>query len=118
MLYEVITPYSYFRYETHLAALNALPAYDEVAGAFARTFGREHPAIEAYRADDAEIVFFMMGAFATKAKAAVDALRAAGERVGLLRLRLLRPFPEEHLRALVAGKRGVAVIDQNSYNFV
>ncbi|MGW8270181.1 MAG: hypothetical protein ACWGNS_06980 [Burkholderiales bacterium] len=107
------SPYSYFRYETHLAARTALTVYDEVAGAFARALGREHPAVEAYRADDAEIVFFMMGAFATKAKAAVDALRAAGERVGLLRLRLLRPFPEERLRALVAGKRGIAVIDQN-----
>jgi len=107
------TPYSYFRYETHLAAVSALPVYDEIAKEFARSFGREHPAVEAYCADDAEIVFFMMGAFATKAKAAVDRLRAAGERVGLLRLRLLRPFPEARLRALVAGKRGIAVIDQN-----
>jgi pyruvate ferredoxin oxidoreductase alpha subunit len=54
-----------------------------------------------------------MGAFATKAKAAVDRLRDAGERVGLLRPRLLRPLPERLLRQLVAGKRGVAVIDQN-----
>jgi len=107
------TPYSYFRYETHLASLNALSVYDEIEKEFAQSFGREHPAVEAYRADDAEIVFFMMGAFATKAKAAVDRLRAAGERVGLLRLRLLRPFPEARLRALVAGKRGIAVIDQN-----
>jgi len=106
-------PYSYFRYETHLAALSALPVYDETAAAFAQAFGREHPVVEAYRADDAEILFFMMGAFATKAKAAVDRLRAAGERIGLLRLRLLRPFPEARLRALVAGRRGVAVIDQN-----
>ncbi len=110
------TPYSYFRYETHLAALDALPVYDEVANAFAQTFGREHPAVEAYRADDADVVFFMMGAFATKAKAAVDRLREAGERVGLLRLRLLRPFPEALLRSLVAGKRGIAVVDQNLSN--
>ena len=107
------TPYSYFRYETHLAALEALTVYDEVADAFAAEMGRVHPAVEAYRADDAEVVFFMMGAFATKAKAAVDRLREAGERVGLLRLRLLRPFPEAQLRRLLAGKRGVAVIDQN-----
>jgi pyruvate ferredoxin oxidoreductase alpha subunit len=107
------SPYSYFRYETHLAARNALPVYDEAADAFAQAFGRAHPAVEAYKADDAEVVFFMMGAYATKAKAAVDRLRAVGERVGLLRLRLLRPFPDGRLRALVAGKRGIAVIDQN-----
>jgi pyruvate ferredoxin oxidoreductase alpha subunit len=110
------SPYSYFRYETHLAALNALPVYDEIAAEFAQAFGRAHPAVEAYRADDADVVFFMMGAFATKAKAAVDRLREAGERVGLLRLRLLRPFPEARLRALAAGKRAIAVVDQNLSN--
>jgi pyruvate ferredoxin oxidoreductase alpha subunit len=55
----------------------------------------------------------MMGSFATKAKAAVDALRAAGHAVGLARPRLLRPFPAKHLQRVLAGKRGVAVIDQN-----
>jgi pyruvate ferredoxin oxidoreductase alpha subunit len=107
------SPYSYFRYEMHLAALNGLKVYDELAEEFAREFGREHPAVEAYRADDAEVVFFMMGSYATKAKAAVDRLREAGEKIGLVRPRLLRPYPEARLREILAGKRGVAVIDQN-----
>ncbi len=107
------SPYSYFRYEMHLAALNGLPVYDELAGEFAREFGREHPAVEAYRADDAELVFFMIGSYATKAKEAVDRLRQAGEKIGLVRPRLLRPYPEARLREILAGKRGVAVIDQN-----
>lgn len=107
------SPYSYFRYEMHLAALKALDVYDEIAGEFGAKFGRTHEAIEAYRCEDAEIVFFMMGSFATKAKSAVDALRAAGHAVGLVRPRLLRPFPGKHLQRVLAGKRGVAVIDQN-----
>lgn len=106
-------PYSYFRYETHLASLNALAVYDEVANEFAERFGRRHDAVEAYRCDDAEIVFVMIGSFATKAKEAVDRLRATGSRVGLVRPRLLRPFPAAALRTLLAGKRGVAVVDQN-----
>jgi pyruvate ferredoxin oxidoreductase alpha subunit len=106
-------PYSYFRYEAHLAALQALPAYDEVADAFAREFGRRWPAVETYRVDDAEIVFFMIGSFATKAKDAVDRLRAAGWRIGLVRPRLLRPYPETALRAALGGKRAVVVVDQN-----
>jgi pyruvate ferredoxin oxidoreductase alpha subunit len=105
--------YSYFRYEMHLAALKALDVYDEVATEFAATFGRTHGSIDAYRCEDAEIVFFMMGSFATKAKAAVDALRASGQAVGLVRPRLLRPFPAKHLQRVLASKRGVAVIDQN-----
>jgi pyruvate ferredoxin oxidoreductase alpha subunit len=106
-------PYSYFRYETHLALLNGLTVYDEIAAEFAERFGRSHPAVEAYRCADAEIVLVMMGSFATKARSAVDRLREAGRPVGLLRPRLLRPFPAQALVAQLQGKRGVAVIDQN-----
>jgi pyruvate ferredoxin oxidoreductase alpha subunit len=107
------TPYSYFRYETHLAALNGLAVYDEITEEFANTFGRRHDAVEAYRTEDAELVFVMMGSFATKAIDAVDGLREAGWAVGVLRPRMLRPFPADCFRRALAGKRGVAVIDQN-----
>jgi pyruvate ferredoxin oxidoreductase alpha subunit len=105
--------YSYFRYEAHLAALQALDAYTEIAAAYASEFGRDQPAVEDYRCDDAEIVFCMLGSFATKARDAVDRLREAGTRAGLVRPRLMRPFPADILRRLLLGKRGVAVIDQN-----
>jgi len=107
------SPYSYFRYESHLAAQNGLSVYDEVASEFAGLFGRQYDAIEAYRNEDAELVFVMLGSFATKAKQAVDQLRAAGWAVGLLRPRLFRPFPAQHFQQLLANKQGVAVIDQN-----
>jgi len=107
------SPYSYFRYEAHLAATQALAVYDEAADAFEAGFGRRWPAVEAYRCDDAEVVFFMIGAFATKAKDAVDRLRESGARVGLVRPRLLRPYPADRLRALLLGRRAVAVLDQN-----
>jgi len=107
------SPYSYFRYESHLAAQNGLRIYDEVAGEFATLFGRRYDAIEAYRSEDAEMVFVMLGSFATKAKQAVDQLRAAGLAIGLLRPRLFRPFPAQHFQQLLANKKAVAVIDQN-----
>jgi pyruvate ferredoxin oxidoreductase alpha subunit len=107
------SPYSYFRYESHLAALNALTVFDETARTFAGTFGRQYDAVDSYCCDDADIVFVMIGSFATKARQAVDQLREAGWAVGLVRPRLLRPFPAAHLLHLLAGKQGVAVIDQN-----
>ncbi|MCP5041996.1 MAG: pyruvate synthase [bacterium] len=106
-------PYSYFRYEHHLAANAAADVYRELVADFEGRFGRNLDAVESYRCDDADVVFFMMGSFSTKARAAVDALRDAGERVGLVRPRLLRPFPTADLRSALAGKRAVAVIDQN-----
>ena len=107
------SPYSYFRYETHLAAMNAVPVYEEISRDFTDVFGRAYEPVEAYRTEDAEIVFFMIGSFATKAREAVDRLRDAGKPVGLVRPRLLRPFPDDAIRRVLAGKRGVVVIDQN-----
>ena len=106
-------PYSYFRYETHLAAMEALSVYDEIAQEFKERFGREYSAVESYQLDDAEFAFVMMDCFATKAKDAVDRLRDSGIKIGLLRPRLLRPFPEKDIRTTLTGKKAVAVIDQN-----
>ncbi len=106
-------PYSYFRYETHLAARQAVEVYDRVCDDFAERFGRRHPAVEAYRTEDADYVIVMMGCFASKARDAVERLRAGGWRIGVVRPRLFRPFPEDALRRLLAGKRAVAVVDQN-----
>lgn len=107
------SPYSYFRYESHLAAQQALPVYDEIAQQFGQLFGRDYSSVESYRTDDAEYVFVMIGSFSSKAKNAVDGLRQSGWLIGLVRPRLLRPFPEDALRRALAGKKGVAVIDQN-----
>lgn len=105
--------YSYFRYETHAADRNGLTVFKEITREFARLTGRSYPAVEEYRAEDADIVFFMIGSFSTKAKAAIDCMRAEGQRVGLVRPRLLRPFPDEDIVKALQGKKGVAVLDQN-----
>ncbi len=106
-------PYSYFRYEAHLALQQALSVYEEVAEEFASIFGRHYPMLDCYCMDDAEYVFVMVGSFSTKARDAVNSLRAAGWKTGLLRPRLFRPFPQTQIRALLQGRRAVAVIDQN-----
>lgn len=105
--------YSYFRYEMHLAMQRALDVYEEVAGEYKKIFGRQYDTLEAYRLEDAVYVFVMMGSFATKARDAVDQLREAGCPIGLLRPRLLRPFPEDDFYTHLKGKKGVAIIDQN-----
>jgi pyruvate ferredoxin oxidoreductase alpha subunit len=105
--------YSYFRYETHLAALKAGAAFADACADFAARFGRTHRAVERYCCEDAEYAFVMMGSFASKAKAAVLRLREAGWKIGLVRPLLLRPFPEAELVGALSGLAGVAVVDQN-----
>lgn len=106
-------PYSYFRYETHLAAMEALAVYDDIAREFNERFGRYHPAVKTYYTDDADFAFVIMDCFATKAKDAVNRLRDGGIKIGLVRPRLLRPFPHQAIRQALTGKKAVAVIDQN-----
>ncbi len=107
------TIYSYFRHQMQLASLNALTVHQEVFVDFARIFGRRYDLVEGYRLDDAEDVLVMTNAFASKGKAAVDAARTEGRRVGLLRLRVIRPWPADAIRRALVGKRAVAVLDQN-----
>lgn len=105
--------YSYFRHQIHLASMNALQVHEEAAVAFERLCGRRYGVVEGYRLDDAEDVLIMTNAFASKGKEAVDAARAEGQRVGLLRLRMIRPWPADAIRQALQGRRAVAVLDQN-----
>ena len=105
--------YSYFKYQMHMASLNVLEVHEEIAMEFNQIFGRRYSVTDSYRMDDAEYVLIMSNAFATKGKAAVDHFREKGYRAGLLRLRLIRPFPVKEIVTALKHRKGVAVIDQN-----
>ncbi len=107
------TPYAYFRHQMHLASINALEVHREVAASFEQLFGRRYDLVERYRLDDAEDVLVMTNSCAGTGKAAVDAAREEGKRVGLLRLRMIRPWPVDAIRGALRGRRAVAVLDQN-----
>jgi pyruvate ferredoxin oxidoreductase alpha subunit len=106
-------PYSYFRYQQHLAQQNVLAVHGVVAEEFATHFGRRYDLVEPFQLDDADYVLVMSNAMATKGRAAVQRWRGHRKKVGLLRLRVLRPFPAQAIAAALAGRRAVAVIDQN-----
>ena len=107
------TPYAYFRHQMHLASINALEVHREAAASFEQVFGRRYDVVEGYRLDDAEDVLVMTNSCSSTGKAAVDAARGEGKRVGLLRLRMIRPWPAEAIRDALRGRRAVAVLDQN-----
>jgi pyruvate ferredoxin oxidoreductase alpha subunit len=105
--------YSYFRYQLHLAQRRALEVFDEAARDFEETFGRRYGIVEPFELDDADYVLVMSNAFATKGKAEIRSLRKRGVKAGLLKLRLLRPFPADAIASALEGKKAVAVLDQN-----
>jgi pyruvate ferredoxin oxidoreductase alpha subunit len=105
--------YSFFKYQMQRAAEGAAAVHAAVADEFAARFGRRWGAVEGWALDDAEHVVVMSNSFTTVGKAEVARLRAAGRRIGLLRLRLIRPFPHHEIARVLAGRRAVAVVDQN-----
>ncbi len=87
---------------------------DEVDKLFADYFGRAYGGqLEEYRCEDADYVILTSGSAAGTAKTVVDVKRADGHKVGLIKLRLFRPFPEERLLQALKGKQAVGVIDRS-----
>lgn len=95
------------------AMKNAKRAILDVAADFERTFGRKYGFFEEYRMEDAETAIVLMGSSAGTAKAAVDELRSQGRRVGLIKIRVFRPFPGEELAEALKNCKAVAVLDKS-----
>lgn len=91
---------------------NAMKPVLEVWDEFARTFGREYHPVEKYHSDGAKVILLTMGSMGETASVAIDELRAAGQDVGQIRLRLWRPFPFDELREAVSDAEVLIVLDR------
>jgi pyruvate/2-oxoacid:ferredoxin oxidoreductase alpha subunit len=95
------------------AMARAVPLAQEADREWAELTGRSWGVLERYRCDGAKAVIVTLGSMCGTARETVDAMRAAGEAVGLLKLRLFRPFPLQALRVALAGVPDVIVLDRN-----
>ena len=99
--------------KAHDEALKAAkPVILEAWKEFAELFGRTYQPVETYRTEEADAILITMGSISETAMTAVDAMRQAGKKVGLVRIRLWRPFPAEELLAAVKHARALAVVDR------
>ncbi len=102
------------RYKHSAAMERSKAKFDEVDALFKKSFGRSYGGqIEEYRTDDAEIVLVVSGSAAGTAKAVVDTVRNKGEKIGLVKLRMFRPFPKERIIQALTGKKAIGVIDRS-----
>jgi len=102
------------RLDIHEAMARVPEVWDECRAAFEGVFGRDPGgAVEGYRTADADTVLVASSTIATTAKRVVDRRRDAGERVGLLKMRMFRPFPEGTLRDLCRSAKRVGVLDRD-----
>jgi pyruvate/2-oxoacid:ferredoxin oxidoreductase alpha subunit len=102
------------RYKHWSAMDRAKKKVDEIDKEFSDYFGRSYGGqIEEYRMKDAEFAILASGSSAGTAKTVIDAKREQGIKVGLVKLRLYRPFPEERLLQAFKGKKAIGVIDRS-----
>lgn len=79
---------------------------------FGQQFGRYYQPVEKYCTEGAETLLLTMGSFSETAMTAIDSLREQGQKVGLVRLRLWRPFPFEEFRKAVGPAKTLIVFDR------
>lgn len=103
-----------FKIKQEIDMQNSVRVLEQVDADFAKQFGRSYQGlIEQYRCDDAEVILITTGSVTGTARVVVDNLRAEGEKVGLLKLRYLRPFPAKQIAKAVQNAKAVGVVDKN-----
>ncbi len=112
---NVVSQDMFFRHRQDLGdAMARVPALAAQADLeWAQLTGRSHGVIERYRCEGARTVLVSMGSMCGTAREAVDAMRAAGQAVGLVKVRLFRPLPVTGLREALSGVDDIVVLDRN-----
>jgi pyruvate/2-oxoacid:ferredoxin oxidoreductase alpha subunit len=102
------------RLEMYQAMKRVPEVLEEHRVRFRQEFGREVAgAVSAYQVEDAETLFITSSSISTTMKDVIDKRRERGEKVGMVRIKMFRPFPVEQVRELCAGAKKVGVLDRN-----
>jgi len=105
--------YMELRMRQQEAMERAREVFEQVEADWEKRFGRRYGAIERDRIEDADIVLVTSGTVTSTARHVVNERRARGEKVGLVKVKMFRPFPTAALRDALAGVPKVAVLDRN-----
>ena len=96
------------------AMIEARQVILDVAARFEKMTGRKYGFFEEYQMEDAEYAVVLIGSAAGTCKAAIDHIRStSGKKVGLIKIRVFRPFPEEELAKALSKVKAVAIMDRS-----
>ena len=105
---------TFFKYKEHTGLLNVKGVVTEAESRFESIFGRHYSGLtESYKTDDADYILITLGSISGLVRETVDKLREQGEKVGLLRIRYMRPFPNEEIAESVKNAKSVAVLEKD-----
>ena len=105
---------TFFKYKEHRAMLNVRKVVKEAEDRFEKIFGRRYTGlVEKYKTEDADFVIITLGTLSGLVTQVVDELRASGKKAGLLRIRYMRPFPDEEIVEALQNVKAVAVLEKD-----
>ena len=105
--------YMEMRLSIQKAMEKAVTVLEGVEKDYGRMFGRNYRAVEPIECEDAEIIMVTSGTVTSTCREVIKELRSRGQKVGLLKVSLFRPFPGAAIRENLAGAKKVAVVDRN-----
>ena len=103
-----------FKYQQHQAMEDAKHVISDIDAQFAAITGRSYGGLVAdYRCEDAECIIVTLGSITGLVRDVVDQLREQGEKVGVLKIRYMRPFPEEEIKTYTKRAKAIAVLEKD-----
>jgi pyruvate/2-oxoacid:ferredoxin oxidoreductase alpha subunit len=112
---QLVTPAAYMemRYNIQLAMEEAQLRLVQIDREFQSVFNRTYGSVEAVRCQDADIVLVTTGTVTSTGRQVIADLKSRGENVGLLKIKMFRPFPADIICRHLKSAQKIAVIDRN-----
>lgn len=104
--------YTEAKYGQEMAIRNSKDVVKEVMDQFSREFGRTYNLVETYNTEKADTVFMALGSINENIKTAIDSLKEEGKELGLVSLRLFRPFPDAEVLEVLKNKKKIVVLER------
>ena len=105
--------YAGLKKQQHRAVKNAAEVIEKTSAMWKKKIGRSLGLVESYKLEDADYAIVISGFHSTTAKAAVSRMRNEGKKVGLLRIRVVRPWPHDAIKNAMKNVKKAAIFDQS-----
>ena len=112
---SLVLPNAYFEFRKQIydAMEDSRENFRKITRDFAKISGRQYQSIETYKTKGAKKVIVAMGSVCGTIKDTIDKLSSKGAKIGLIKIRLFRPFPYDDVRKALRGIKDVVVMDRN-----
>lgn len=99
--------------QLHAAIMNSMPVIERTFKEFEELTGRKYNVVEKYDSEDADVIIVALGTTVESARITAKEAREKGIKVGVVSIRVLRPFPYKELGEALKNSKAVAFLDRS-----